>query len=331
MMSILNGKTTLKYPNVLVTGASGFVGCNLVKRLLTMGANVRAAIHHKDAVIKDDRIDYIKVDLLKMEDCKKVVQGMDYVFHCAANTSGAAVIASTPLAHVTPNVVMNSQLLEAAYFGKVKKFVWLSSNAAYPDSGSRPVREEEMFDGDPYDIYYGVAWMKRYTETLCRLYSEKIKNGMATVVLRPSNIYGPYDDFDFVTSHMMAATIRKVVERQKPIKVWGDGNDIRDLIYIDDFIDAMILAAEKIETYNPINVGYGKGYSVKETLRMCVDIDNYSDALIEYDSSKPSMIPARNISIDKAKRLLGFEPRTDIRIGIEKTINWYRAENQREE
>jgi len=313
-----------KGKNVLVAGGTGFIGVNLINRLLSLGSSVRATLHKRDAVVVDNRIEYIKCDLLLMEDCNKVVCDMDYVFMCAANTSGAAVIASTPLVHVTPNIIMNSQMLEAAYFAKVKKFVWLSSNAAYPPSGDRPVKEDEMFDGDPYDTYFGVGWMKRYTEILCKLYSEKLKDRMATVVLRPSNIYGPYDKFDFATSHMMAATIRKVVERQKPIKVWGTGDDIRDLIYIDDFIDAMILAAEKIETFEPINVGYGKGYSIKEILQICLEVDGYTNALVEYDPTKPSMIPVRLISTEKAEKMLGFNVCTDLKEGIRKTIEWYR-------
>jgi len=219
---------------------------------------------------------------------------------------------------------MNSQILEAAYFAKVKKFIWLSSNAAYPPSGDRPVKEDEMFKGDPYDTYFGVGWMKRFTEILCRLYAEKLKNSMSTVVIRPSNIYGPYDDFDFATSHMMAATIRKVVERHNPITVWGTGNDIRDLIYIDDFIDGLILAAEKINSFDAVNIAQGKAYSLKEVLRMALEIEGYKNAQIEYDSTKPAMIPVRLIDVKKARKLLKFKAKTDIHEGIAKTISWYR-------
>ena len=309
---------------VLVAGGTGFIGVNLINRLLSLGADVRATIHRKEPVIWDERIEYVRCDLTRMEDCKKVVSDMDYVFLCAANTSGAAVIQSTPLVHVTPNIVMNSQMLEAAYFAKVKKFVWLSSNAAYPPSGDRPVREEEMFDGEPYEAYFGVAWMKRYTEILCRMYSEKLKNPMATVVLRPSNIYGRYDDFEFETSHVMAALIRRVVERHDPIEVWGTGDDIRDWIYIDDFIDALMLAVEKIDSYNPINIGLGKGYSIKQALQITLEVDGYTEAKVKYDPSKPSMIPVRLIDTTKAETILGFKAKTGLREGIRKTIEWYR-------
>jgi len=310
--------------HVMVAGGTGFVGVNLINRLLSLGANVRATIHRKEPVILDERIEYVRCDLTKMEDCRKVVSDMDYVFLCAANTSGAAVMQATPLVHVTPNIVMNSRMLEAAYFAKVRKFVWISSSAAYPPSGDRLVREDELFNEDPYEKYFPVAWMKRYTEVLCRMYSEKLTNPMMTVVLRPSNIYGPYDDFEFETSHVMAALIRKVVERHNPLEVWGTGDDVRDLIYIDDFIDAMILATEKIESYNPVNIASGRGYSIKEVLQMILEVDGYTDAKIEFNPSKPSTIPVMLIDTTKAETILGFKAKTGLREGIKKTIDWYR-------
>jgi GDP-L-fucose synthase len=167
--------------------------------------------------------------------------------------------------------------------------------------------------------------MKRYTEILCRMYSQKLKRTMPSIVVRPSNIYGPHDDFDPATSHVMAATIRKVVERQNPLKVWGTGDDVRDLIYIDDFIEALLLAAGKIETYDPVNIGLGKGYSIKELLTTLMEIEGCPELKIEYDADKPSMIPIRLIDVGKAKRQLGFRARTDVREGMTKTIEWYKA------
>jgi GDP-L-fucose synthase len=309
---------------VLVAGGAGFVGANLVKRLTELGVSVRATIHRKPPVIADNRIEYLSCDLTGADDCRRAVAGMEFVFMCAANTSGAAVMAATPLVHVTPNIIMNSRMLEAAYAAGVKKFIWLSSNAAYPPTGARPVEEEEMFDGDPYETYYGVGWMKRYTEILCRLYSEKLKKTMTTVVLRPSNIYGPHDDFDFATSHVMAALIRRVVERQDPFEVWGTGEDVRDWIYVDDFIDALFLTAEKIETYDPINIGLGRGYRIKDALHMMLEIDGFTNAKVIYDPTKPSMIPVRLIDTDKAERTLGFKAKTGLKEGIAKTLAWYR-------
>ncbi len=155
-----------KDKKVLVTGAAGFVGVNIIRRLVSLGAQVRATIHKKDPQFYDTSVDYLKCDLTNNEDCLKAVKDIDLIYHCAANTSGAATIEKTPLVHVTPNIVMNAQLLEAAYFAKVKKFVWISSSTGYPLTDDRPVKENEMMDGNPYEKYFCVGWMKRYTEVL---------------------------------------------------------------------------------------------------------------------------------------------------------------------
>ena len=310
--------------NVLVAGGAGFIGASLVQRLLGEGVTVRATLHRKDAVIKDERVEYVRGDLMDMAFCQQVVQGIDYVFLAAASTSGAAVIKATPLVHVTPNIVMNARLLEAAHAARVKKFVFLSSNAAYPPTGDRPVREDEMFDGDPYEAYYGVGWMKRYTEILCRLYTEKLKDPMMTVVLRPSNIYGPRDDYDFATSHVMAALIRRVVERQAPFEVWGNGEDVRDWIYIDDFVDAVLLATERINSFEPVNIALGEGHTIKEALKIILGVDGFTDADLRFDPTKPSMIPVRLIDTSRAEKVLGFRAKTGLREGITKTLDWYR-------
>ncbi len=310
-----------KSKNILVTGGNGFIGTNLTNRLLSLGANVRATTHKSMPVITDSRVEYINCNLLNMNDCNNIVKDMDYVFMCAANTSGAAVMASTPLVHVTPNIIMNSQILEASYIHKIKKFIFISSSAAYPPSGNIPIKEDKMFDGDPYSTYFGVGWMKRYTEILCRLYSE-LKDPMKTLVIRPSNVYGPYDKFDPSVSHVMAATIRKVVERHNPIQIWGTGNDIRDFIYVDDFIDGLLLAT-KIDKFDSINIASGNGHSINDILQIALEVGGYSNAKISYDSTKPSMIPIMLVNTEKAERLLGFKAKTGIREGINKTIKWY--------
>ena len=315
---------TLSGAKVLVTGGTGFIGVNLILRLLSLGCQVRATLHKRPAVIQNDAIEYVGADLTLMEDCKRVVEGIDYVFMCAANTSGAGVMATTPLVHVTPNVVMNAQMLEAAYFAKVKKFTFISSSAAYPPTGDRPVREEEMFEGEPYEKYYLVGWMKRYSEILCRIYAQKIRDPMPTVVIRPSNIYGPHDDFDFRTSHMMAALIRRVVERHDPLEVWGTGDDVKDLIYVDDFLDGMLLVFEKTTDYTAVNIATGQGHSVKQVVQTILEVDGYTDADVRFDPLKPTMIPIRLVDTSLAKQWLGFQANTSLREGIRTTVEWYR-------
>ncbi len=308
--------------NVLVTGGAGFVGVNLIHRLLGLGANVTATLHHKKASVQDDRITYLQCDLTRPEDCQRVVQGMDYVFMCAANTSGAAVMEKTPLVHLTPNLLMNVLMLEAAYAAGVKKFLFISSNTVYPVT-DHPVKEGDVTN-EFFHKYFIVAWMKRFSEIVCEMYSTKIKNPMKTVVVRPANLYGEYDDFEWETSHVIPALIRKVVERHQPIEVWGDGMDLKEFIYVQDFLDGLLLAMEKQEGFDPINIANGQPVTVRDVLQAILEADDYTDAELVFDTSKPSMIRKRLIDPSKAKHDLGFESKTSLQEGICKTVTWYR-------
>lgn len=311
--------------NVLVAGSTGLVGHHLSERLLGLGAKVRGTCWQSLPKIKDPRMSHMRVDLTNPLGCKDAVKDMDYVVLCAASTSGAATIQQTPMVHVTPNVVINSYMLEAAYDAGVKKFIWLSSTTGYPPSGERYVEEDEMFNGEPYEKYFFVGWMKRFTEVLCEMYGNKLPKNMPAIVLRPTNIYGPHDKFDPQKSHVLPALIRKALEKQNPFEVWGDGNDVRDFIYVDDMVDAIILALEKETNYDPMNIGYGKTYSVKEILDIILDETDFHPDVV-FNSNKPSMIPIRRASVQKAKDKLGFEAKVGIREGIRKTIEWYKNE-----
>jgi GDP-L-fucose synthase len=308
---------------VLVTGGAGFIGSRLVKRLVDAGAQVRATLHQRDAVVSDGGIEYIRGDLMQAEDCQRVCEGVEYVFLCAANTSGAAVMEKTPLVHLTPNLIMNARMLEAAYAAGVKKTLFISSNTVYPVSDD-PVKETDVTN-EFFEKYFIVAWMKRFTEVMCEMYATKIKKPMQTVVVRPANAYGPGDKFDWETSHVLPAMIRRVVERHDPIRVWGDGRDIKDFIYVDDLVEGLLLAMEKLDGFDPINLASGKEHCLRDILGLIVEIDGYTDAKIEYDTSKPTMIPKRLIDASKAKHLLGFEAVTPIEVGLKETIDWYRS------
>lgn len=315
---------SLRDRKVLVAGASGLIGSNLIVRLLAEGAQVRATLRRREPVIVDPRIEYIRCDLMQGADCRRSVEGVEIVFLCAANTSGAATIQATPMVHVTPNLLINSQMLEAAYEAGVKKFLWLSSTVAYPVSDA-PMREEQMFDGEPFDKYYFAGWAKRFTEVLCRMYGEKLARRMTTIVLRPTNVYGPNDDFEFATSHVLPAFIRKSVERWNPFEVWGDGSEVRDLIHVDDMVEAMVLAVEKLESYATLNIGLGKGHSVKQILDLVLELDDFRDAKVTYNKDRPTMIPLRLVDISKAEQMIGFKPKVGLREGLKRTIEWYRA------
>ena len=312
-----------KGAKILVAGGTGFVGVNLIQRLLSLGATVRATIHRRTPVVKNDLIEYVQADLTKPEDCRRAVEGTDYVFLCAANTSGAAVMEKTPLVHLTPNLIMNALMLEASYEANVEKFLFISSNTVYPVT-DQPAKEADVIN-EFYEKYFIVAWMKRFSEIMCEMYATKVKKPMTTIVVRPANIYGPYDDFAWETSHVIPALIRRVVERHDPIVVWGDGSDIKDFIFIDDMIDGLVLAMEKIDGYGVLNIASGKQYVLKDLLNLMISIDGYGGAVINFDASKPTMIPKRLIDTRKAKELLDFEAKTAIEEGLKCTITWYRS------
>lgn len=314
---------SLEGKRVLVAGATGLIGSNLIDRLLAEGAQVRATLHRREPVVVDARIEYLTCDLTLGADCRKAVENMQYVFLCAANTSGAAAIDATPMVHVTPNILINSQMLEAAYDARVEKFVWLSSTVAYPVSDG-PVREEQILEGEPFDKYFYAGWAKRFTEVLCRMYGEKLPRTMTTIVLRPTNVYGPRDDFEFATSHVIPALIRKSVERWDPLEVWGDGSEVRDVIYVDDMIEAMVLAVQRLDSYATINIGLGRGYNVREILAEILSADGYDDATVTYNAERPTMIPLRLIDTGRAESQLGFRARIGLREGLARTIAWYR-------
>jgi GDP-L-fucose synthase len=314
----------------LVAGGAGFLGSHTARRLLNEGAHVRATYFCKPPRFEHERLEWIQADLRREEDCRRVAIGVDWLFICAANTQGAAVIANSPLAHVTPNMVMNAYLLDAAYNAGVKKAVFISSGAAYPVTGERAAREDDMFAGDPPDIYFPVGWMKRTGEILCRIYGEKLRKPMATVAVRPSNVYGPGDKFDFKTSHVTAALVRRVAERQTPLEVWGTGADVRDLIYIDDFIDGLMLAFKDGAPHLAVNISSGQGVSVRQILETAIAADGFDGADVHFDASKPSTIPFRLIDNTFARTQLGFCPKVPLAEGLRRTLEWYKANPFRE-
>lgn len=311
---------------ILVAGGSGFIGSNLVARLVRRGCRVRATYRRPIAQSPREPVEWMRADLTRPEDCARAVRDVDVVFQCAASTSGAAVIVQRPLVHVTPNVVMNALLFEAAHAAGARRLVYLSSAAAYPPAGDRPVAEDEMFTGEPYPTYYPAAAMKRFAETLCEMYAHRIRPSLSTVVVRPSNVYGPYDKFDPERSHVTAALVRKVADRTEPIEVWGTGEDVRDLVYIDDFLDGLLLAAEVDQDFFAVNVGSGSGVSVREILSQLLEIDGRPNAPVRYDPSKPTTIPVLRVDVTRAREMLGFRPQVPLAEGLRRTLQWYRRE-----
>ena len=192
----------------------------------------------------------------------------------------------------------------------------------YPLTHS-PVKETDV-NYEFYEKYFPVGWMKLFTEKMCEMYTTKIKNPMTCIVVRPGNIYGPYDDFEWETSHVLPALIRKVVDGHNPLEVWGTGRDIKDFIYVEDLVQGLLLAMEKINTFDPINIGGGKPISIQQALKAMLKAADVKSPKVIFNRSRPSMIPVRLINVSKAKKVLDFVPKTSLNDGIQKTIHWYK-------
>ena len=314
-----------KHNKILITGGSGLVGQNLTNKLIADGyTNIRVHLHNRQPRIKHDAVEYVTGNLMTYDDCLAVTRDVDVVVHAAASTSNAVDTVQDPLAHVTPNVAMNNFLIDSAYRNKVKKYIFISSNTVYPPKGDDPVMESDFLFDEPYPVYFPVGWMKRYAEVQCELYAKYLPNPMTTVVIRPANLYGPHDKYDFAKCHVTPATIRKVADNLNPIPVWGDGTELRDLLYIDDFVEAVQLVIEKQETYDVFNVGCNEVYSVNDVLFTMKQLVGNNNP-IEYVTGKPSMIPTRRISSDKIKDVLGWQAKTPLHVGLMKAYEWYTA------
>lgn len=319
-----------KNAKILITGGSGLVGQNLINRLVSEGyKNIRVSLHVKQPRIKHDCVEYFHSDLQTYQGCREVTEGTNVVFHCAASTSNAVDTVNDPLAHVTPNVAMNNFLIDAAWRSGVEHYIFISSNTVYPPKGDEPVVETDFLFDEPYPVYFPVGWMKRYAEVQCELYAKYLPKKMKCTVIRPANLFGPHDKYDFNKCHVTPATIRKVADKMNPIPVWGDGSELRDLLYVGDFVEALQIVMEKEQKmFEVYNVGSNKVYSVLEVLEHMKNVANYS-ADIEFISGKPSMIPTRKIDSNKIKDELGWEPKTSLTDGLLLAYNWYN-ENKNE-
>jgi len=308
----------------LVAGSAGLMGTTALLRLKEQEGVIAHGIYYDTMpTIKADNIFYTQADLTSLERCKEIMEGIDVVFMFAGILSTAPMLAKDPICHINRNLAMNANMLEAAYLAGVKKFVWLGSTTGFPEQDD-VLYEEDILKGQPPDHYFAVGWMSRYTEILCRIYATRLPRSMTTIVLRPTTIYGEYETFDEEKSHVLPALVKRIVDREKPVKIWGNAKIKRDLIYSDDVFDACLLALEKSEGYASYNIGFGKEYRILDIADIIAVIDCYDDAEFNWDPSKPSSIKGRKIGFDRARQDLGFFPKTTLEGGIAKVIDAYK-------
>lgn len=310
----------IKGKKILVTGGTGLVGANLVQKLKNLGADVVASFHLKPAPFLKDI--YRQFDFTKFEDCLSATKEKDYVIICAAQSFGTKMMKEQPTAFILPNLKINAGLLEACRINKVEKVILLSSSTVYPEA-NYPISEDQFdLNQPPYELYFGVGWLNRYIEQLAKFYVKTY--GMKIGILRPTNIYGPFDKFDDEKSHVLPALIKRALKKENPFVVWGDGSAIRDFIYVDDFVEDLLNVLDNYCVGEPVNIGSGEETSVRDAVSVILDVCGHK-TVPQYDKTKPTAIPYRMLNLKKFESLFGRQKRTPFKEGIKKTVDWYKT------
>lgn len=309
---------------MLVCGGTGFIGRNVVERLSRRNDLDVYGTYFKTApsrsLADSDRVTLMKVDLTNKDEVDSVVRGKDVVIQAAAVTTGSKDVVTRPYIHVSDNAIMNSLIFRACFENKVKHVVFFSCTVMYPDQ-ELPVREGD-FNYEIVDKYFGIGWTKVYIEKMCEFYS-RVSDTKYTAI-RHSNIYGPYDKYDLEKSHVFGATIAKVMKaKDGRIRVWGDGSEERDLLYVSDLVDFLeiILASQEVP-FELINVGYGSSISIKHLVEKIIAISG-KPLRIEFDTTRPSIDFRLAVNIDNARARYKWEPKITLEDGIRKTLSWY--------
>jgi GDP-L-fucose synthase len=306
----------------LVTGGAGFIGTHLANALLEQGGRVRLALHQRAPIVSDPRIETVHADLTRQEDCLKAMRGVDLVFHAAGASSGVGAGADQAMAGIATNLNLTAQILQAAWTTGVERILIFSSSTVYP-ARDHPVREDEA-EGAPHPSYLGYGRMRRYFEHLAEFVASR--SGVKVALVRPTAVYGPHDNFDPTTSHVVAALVRRAVAKLDPFEVWGTGDEVRDFLHVEDFARGCLLTMEKHAACDPINIGYGTPVTIRRVVEIILAAAGHGNADVRFDASKPTAIPVRLVDTSKARRLLGFEPRISIESGLTDLVRWYAAE-----
>lgn len=308
--------------NILVTGGTGMIGSHLVELLLEKNANVRIVAHKREIPpeLEDKGLDVVSGDLTEKKFVEESVKDMDYVFHLAAYTGGLGRTSTHPASTLTPNLIMDGNVLECAKNEGIERFLYASCTCVYPND-EKTLEEEDAWKGNPPEIHASYSWSKRMGERQAIAYHKEY--GMNIAIVRPSNSYGPRDSDDLETAHALGSLIMKAINKMDPFVIWGDGNPIREYIYARDAAKGMLLAMENYCVGDPINLASGEFVSISELARKILKLTNTSPE-IKFDKEKPSGQKRRVLSNKKAKEKIGFVAETSLDTGIEETIKWYK-------
>ena len=312
-------KLDLKSKRILVTGGAGFLGSHIVERLRQAGCSRIAVPRRKDC------------DLTREDDIEELLREFhpELVVHAAALVGGIGANRDNPGRFFYENALMGIQLIEACRRHGVEKTVVLGTICAYPKITPVPFREEALWDGYPEETNapYGIA--KKALLVQCQAYRRQY--GMNAVYLLPVNLYGPRDNFDPDSSHVIPALIRKCVEARRrgdgEITLWGDGSPTREFLYVADAAEAIVTAAESYDGADPVNIGSGKEISIRELADRVALLTAFTGRIV-WDRTKPNGQPRRCLDVSRAEREFGFRAHTTLDAGLKATIDWYLAARQ---
>jgi GDP-L-fucose synthase len=314
-------KKLLTDKKILLTGGSGFLGSHVYHQLIKTG------IMPENIFIPRSK----EYDLRKKSVCRQLTKQADVVIHLAGNVGGIGKNRELPGTLFYDNLMMGVELIEAARLNNVQKFVCIGTICAYPKITPIPFKEESLWEGYPEETNapYGLA--KKMLLVQLQAYRQQF--GFNGIYLLPVNLYGPGDNFDPASSHVIPALIKKIYEAKKEkmpsVEVWGDGSPTREFLYASDAAFGIIKATAHYDKEDPVNLGSGFEISIKDLTHLIVSALGYKGQII-WNTSKPNGQPRRKLDVSRAEKEFGFKASTDFHRGIKKTINWYLKNRQYE-
>ena len=309
---------------LFLAGATGLVGSSVIAHLLASHPRTRIRAAYRGTaphLPTGPMVEYVRGDLRSTEDCRRMVSGCDCAVMAAANTGGAAVFNAEPWTQVTDNVVLNANLLAALRAEGVKRVLYVGSATAYQPFDGAIAEQDLDLNRDPHQTHFGIGWVLRFTEKLCRFWHDNA--GMEIVIVRASNVFGPYARFAPGASNFIPALIRKAVDRQDPFEVWGSPEVTRDVLYSEDFASAVValLDAEQIK-FDTFNVGSGERTRVGDVVTWALKAAKHSPSRIRCTDG-PTTVSQRGLDCSKVTAAVGWEPRNTPEEGVRKTTEWW--------
>lgn len=311
---------------MLICGGTGFIGRNLVERFAADERYEVTASHFRRPPVPVPQTRWVQADLRDPSAIDRALEGVDVVLQAAAVTSGVNDVFTRPHIHIADNAVMNSYLFRGAHEHGVRHVVFFSCTVMLPTS-ERPLSEDD-FDANVeiHPRYFGPAWTKLYAEKMCEFYSRLGQTKFTAV--RHSNVYGPHDKFDLDRSHVLGATVTKVMTSPDVVNVWGSGEESRDFVYIDDLADLVQRAIERqAAPFAVYNCGAGVPVTVNDLVSRVIAASGKS-LDVRHDRSKPSIAVSPFLDCGKAERELGWRPRVSLGEGLARTVEWWRQQFQ---